>query len=121
MTNSAQPEAQRALQHEIESFLQRLHHPLLVENEVALMDRTAGIDGDARPQLQKIGEIAAVHGEVRDDRALQGSAEFGVGGLHHGQRFGDGDLLGLLAGLQGQIDTQFLIDLKNYARSARRS
>ena len=61
--------------------------------------RAAGIDGDAGAKLNQVGEIATVHGQVGNDRTLQGSAQFGVGGLHHGQRFGDDDLLGLLAGL----------------------
>ena len=41
MPASPQPEALRELQRDIESSLQQLHHPVLVENEVELMDLTA--------------------------------------------------------------------------------
>src|ERR1017187_9160159 len=36
-----QPEPLQALQSEIEGLLRQLHHPVLVENEVELMDLTA--------------------------------------------------------------------------------
>jgi len=41
MPASPQPEALRELQRDIENLLQQIHHPVLVENEVALMDLTA--------------------------------------------------------------------------------
>ncbi len=41
MPNAPQPEALGELQMEIEGLLARLHHPLLVEDEVAVMDLTA--------------------------------------------------------------------------------
>jgi hypothetical protein len=41
MPASPQPEPLRELQSEIEALLQKLHHPVLVENEVELMDLTA--------------------------------------------------------------------------------
>jgi hypothetical protein len=41
MPASPKPEALRELQGEIEALLQKLHHPMLVEDEVALMDLTA--------------------------------------------------------------------------------
>src|ERR1019366_8905281 len=41
MTVPSQPEDLRQLQSQIEALLQSLHHPLLVENEEALMDLTA--------------------------------------------------------------------------------
>jgi hypothetical protein len=41
MPASIQPEALHELQRDIEGLLQHLHHPVLVENEVALMDLTA--------------------------------------------------------------------------------
>jgi hypothetical protein len=41
MTATPQPEVLRELQGEIESLLQRLHHPTLVENEVVLIDLTS--------------------------------------------------------------------------------
>ena len=41
MTVPSQPEDLRQLQSQIEGLLQSLHHPVLVENEVELMDLTA--------------------------------------------------------------------------------
>jgi len=41
MPASPQPEPLRELQNEIEALMQQLHHPVLVENEVELMDLTA--------------------------------------------------------------------------------
>ena len=70
------------------------------------------IDHHARRQLQQVLEVAAIHGQAIDDIALQRSAQFRVGGIHHGQRLGDGDRLRLLAGLQHQIHAQFLIGLE---------
>ena len=77
--------------------------------------RPSGIHRDSGAQLQQVGEVAAVHGQVRDDFALQSSAKLCVAGFHHRQRFGDDNPLGLLARLQRQIDAQVLIDLENDA------
>jgi hypothetical protein len=41
MPASAQPEALSELQHAVQELLQHLHHPVVVENEVVLMDLTA--------------------------------------------------------------------------------
>jgi hypothetical protein len=41
MPASPQPESLSSLQGEIEALLQQLHHPVLVENEIELMDLTA--------------------------------------------------------------------------------
>ena len=79
--------------------------------------RPSGIHRDSGAQLQQVGEVAAVHGQVRDDRALQSSAEFRVGRFHHRQRFGDRNPFGLLTGLKDEIDAQVLIHFECDARA----
>ena len=44
---------------------------------------------------------------------LERAAQGGVGGLHQRDRFGDGDGLGLLAGLKGQVNSNFLANLQH--------
>ena len=63
--------------------------------------RAAGIDRNARPKLQQVFKITAIQGQVFDDLSLQGATKLRVGSLDQGYRLRDGDLFGLLAGLQG--------------------
>ena len=74
---------------------------------------TAGIFDRAGTQHQKVGEVAAVQGQVIDDVVLDGSADDRVGCVDQRQFTRYRDFLGLLTRLQSEIDAQFLIDLQS--------
>ena len=54
---------------------------------------------DARPKFQEFLEIAPLYRQIADELIADGAAQHRVRRFYQGQRFGDRDLLGLLAGL----------------------
>jgi hypothetical protein len=74
----------------------------------------AGVLGYAGSQIEKILEVPAVQGQVIDHRIRDRTPEFGVGGFDQRDRLGDVHRLGLLAGLQGEVDANLLADLQHH-------
>ena len=71
----------------------------------------AGLNVHARLQVQEAGEIAALKGQVADEFVIEHAAERGVRGCHQRSFFGDGNRLGLLTRLQGEVDADLHSDL----------
>jgi hypothetical protein len=70
----------------------------------------AGREVDAGAQFKKLREIAALNGQIADQLITDGAAQNGAGGFHERESFRYRDLLGLLAGLEREVDAILLVD-----------